>query len=456
MDRPTKGLGVGKEPERYSGYYDLNRTTDGHMFFFYFQAREDPENAPLVLWMTGCSSELAVFFENGPYRLSPNQTVEETTYGWDVSANMIFVDQPLYTGFSYSTSDDDRCFDEKCVSNDMLDFFLALYEVRPELAGKDLFITGESYAGHYVPAVASRLFRASKSGEVATPFPLKGLAIGNGLTNPAIQAGWWRYGAYADYLLANGKIGRTLYSYVSLINPLCRWSLGVCDQFKWQWECLLAVNFCQAVTFVPLMAANPGMNVYDIRKPCVGPLCYAEFEVLDTYLNLPEVQEGLGVNRKWKSCNMRVHAEMMEDWPHDFSHVLPELLAGGVRALIYAGDQDFICNWLGNRRWVDALPWAGAGDWRAARDARWTVDGEQAGVFRTAGPLTFLKVGGAGHMVPMDQPKHGLDMITRFIRDEPFGPQPEEDDDNFVLGQPIPRARAVSRRQGESGLHAVQ
>lgn len=60
---------------------------------------------------------------------------------------MIFVDQPLYTGFSYSTSDDDRCFDEKCVSNDMLDFFLALYEVRPELAGKDLFITGESYAG---------------------------------------------------------------------------------------------------------------------------------------------------------------------------------------------------------------------------------------------------------------------------------------------------------------------
>lgn len=73
--------------------------------------------------------------------------MEETTYGWDVSANMIFVDQPLYTGFSYSTSDDDRCFDEKCVSNDMLDFFLALYEVRPELAGKDLFITGESYAG---------------------------------------------------------------------------------------------------------------------------------------------------------------------------------------------------------------------------------------------------------------------------------------------------------------------
>lgn len=104
-----------------------------------------------------------------------------------------------------------------------------------------------------------------------------------------------QYGAYADYLLANGKIGRTLYSYVSLvraspprggwwvrcdllvatgtcrclppahlppppplptpqINPLCRWSLGVCDQFKWQWECLLAVNFCQAVTFVPLMA----------------------------------------------------------------------------------------------------------------------------------------------------------------------------------------------------------
>lgn len=247
------------------------------MFFFYFQARADPDNAPLVIWMTGpcalsghwilhgiaarqswmpkcrpclrsapyaggpgCSSELAVFFENGPYNLLQNETLEESRFGWDVSANMIFVDQPLNTGFSYSSSDEDRCYDEKCVSNDMLDFLLALFEARPELAGKDIYVTGESYAGHYVPAVASRLFHAHSARESAQPIQLKGLAIGNGLTNPRIQvrtcthdlfaslARWtvpnrvfhelcMKYGAYADYLRVNNKIGPTLYYYVTLV-----------------------------------------------------------------------------------------------------------------------------------------------------------------------------------------------------------------------------------------------
>lgn len=205
------------------------------------------------------------------------------------------------------------------------------------------------------------------------------------------------------------------------MEPLCGYGLQVCDLLNWDWECLMAINLCQMVTFVPLMAANPGMNVYDIRKPCKGPLCYTEFEVLDDYLNRPEVQARLGVNRRWKSCNMRVHAEMMGDWPHDFSHLLPEMLEAGVRTLIYAGDQDFICNWLGNRRWVDALPWANASGWHAARDRLWTVDGQQAGSFRSAGALSFLRVAQAGHMVPMDQPKHALDMLTRFINDQGFG-----------------------------------
>lgn len=56
------------------------------MFFFYFQARSDPENAPVVLWMTGgpgCSSELAVFFENGPWTINPDDlSLTETKHGY--------------------------------------------------------------------------------------------------------------------------------------------------------------------------------------------------------------------------------------------------------------------------------------------------------------------------------------------------------------------------------------
>lgn len=176
-------------PERYSGYFKLNRTYDAHMFFFFFEAREEPETAPVVLWMTGgpgCSSELAVFYENGPWNINEDLSLSETPYGWDRAAHMIYVDQPINTGFSWSEDDRDRCYDETCVSDDMLDFLQALWAARPELEGKDFYVTGESYAGHYVPAVASRVYQASKTGEINTKINLKGLAIGNGLTDPSI------------------------------------------------------------------------------------------------------------------------------------------------------------------------------------------------------------------------------------------------------------------------------
>ena len=48
-----------------------------------------------------------------------------------------------------------------------------------------------------------------------------------------------------------------------------------------------------------VMLLNPGMNVYDIRKPCVGPLCY-DFSRLDAYLAQPDVRKALGVgDRRW-------------------------------------------------------------------------------------------------------------------------------------------------------------
>lgn len=75
------------------------------------------------------------------------------------------------------------------------------------------------------------------------------------------------------------------------------------------------------------------------------------------------------------------------------------MMADGVRVLVYAGDRDLICNWLGNRRWVDALEWEGSAAWAGAADRVWEVQGEAAGEVRAAGPLSFVRMYKAGHMV---------------------------------------------------------
>lgn len=103
-----------------------------------------------------------------------------------------------------------------------------------------------------------------------------------------------------------------------------------------------------------------------------------------------------------------------------YDTVLPAMLNDGVRAVIYAGDKDLICNYVGNRAWVDALEWDDADKWAAAEDFEWATRGTKAGKVRSVGPLSFVQVYDAGHMVPMDQPVHALDMLTRFTSDKGF------------------------------------
>lgn len=420
----------GQKSRYHSGYFKLERSYDAHMFFFLFESRKQTEEKPpLVLWMTGgpgCSSEMAVFYENGPWNLKRgkdgNIRLEEKEYGWDNVADMIFVDQPINTGFSYSDDPDDRCYDEECVSKDMVDFMVALLDARPELRGRDFYVTGESYAGHYVPAVAFQVFLASqgKGQERLLDISLKGMAIGNGLTNPAIQ-----YGAYPEFAYQHGLISELSKNEMMSIYPACKYALETCDSYSIAIECVVAVQFCQATMFTPILVANPGINVYDYRKTCDGDLCY-DFSMLEEYLNQDEVKEMFGVPKEkvWEECNMGVHEDMMADWGHRFDTELPTMLKAGVRVMIYAGDKDIICNELGNRQWVDALEWKGSTQWSTAKNLTWHVDtGEEAGTVTEVGPLSFVSVKGAGHMVPMDQPKAALHMLTKFLNNERLSPE---------------------------------
>ena len=94
---------------------------------------------------------------------------------------------------------------------------------------------------------------------------------------------------------------------------------------------------------------------------------------------------------------------------------MPDLLENGIPVLVYAGDQDYICNWLGNQAWTLALPWSGQGAFNATTPADWSVAGAKAGELRSSGTFSFLRVLAAGHMVPRDQPEVALSMINSFV-----------------------------------------
>ncbi|KAG6734371.1 hypothetical protein I3842_01G270000 [Carya illinoinensis] len=380
---PVEDLG------HHAGYYNIEHSHAARMFYFFFESRNSKKD-PVVIWLTGgpgCSSELAMFYENGPFTIADNLTLVWNKYGWDQASNLLYVDQPTGTGFSYTSDSRD---------------------IRHNEEENDFYITGESYAGHYIPAFAARVHRGNKANE-GIHVNLKGFAIGNGLTDPAIQ-----YKAYTDYALDMGIISKSAYNRIKMVVPVCETAIKLCGT-DGTISCVASYFVCNTI-FSSIMALAGDTNYYDIRKKCEGSLCY-DFSNMEKFLNEKSVRNALGVgDMDFVSCSPTVYQAMLVDWMRNLEVGIPTLLEDGVNLLVYAGEYDLICNWLGNSRWVHAMEWSGQQQFVASPEVPFEVDGSEAGVLKSHGALSFLKVHDAGHMVPMDQPKASLEMLKRWTQ----------------------------------------
>jgi len=194
INSETPGYGPEKV-KQYSGYITIDgfRNDQGtHLYYWFFEARRNPSTAPLVLWLTGgpgCSSLTALFFENGPYIINDDLSLKLNPYSWNEVANVIWVDQPVGSGFSYADHFDDYVTDEDQVAEDLYQFMEGFFKLHPEYAKLGFFVVGESYAGHYVPAVSARIVKGNQEG--GKFINLQGAGIGNGWVDPDSQ-----YGSY--------------------------------------------------------------------------------------------------------------------------------------------------------------------------------------------------------------------------------------------------------------------
>jgi cathepsin A (carboxypeptidase C) len=398
-------------------------------FYWFFESRSTPSTDPLIIWLTGgpgCSSQLALLSENGPCApTADGLNTVNNPYSWNTNANIMWIDQPAGVGFSYGNKLTDGDSNEAEVSEDLYSFLQEFFTAHGQYLPNEFYVFGESYGGHYVPAISSRIYQGNQNKE-GLHINLKGLGIGNGLTNPVVQ-----YEYYPPMAMNNTYGIKTVSedAYQTMLDHLprcislakaCQVNVEVCDE---------ADTYCNLWETTPYY--NTGLNPYDIRKPCEGDLCY-DFTNIDTFLNLESTRQALHVSdevKEWKSCNTLVNVMFVQDWMKNFEKNLIPLLEDDIRVLIYAGDVDYICNWMGNKAWTVGLPWSGHEEFSAAKDVSW-VYGEgtsvTGGLVRSAsaakgeGSLTFLQVYEAGHMVPMDQPEAALSMLNTFLRNEPF------------------------------------
>lgn len=400
--------------KQYSGYLDVE-SEDKHFFYWFFESRNDPKNDPVVLWLNGgpgCSSLTGLFFELGSSAIDENLNPVYNPYSWNSNASVIFLDQPVNVGYSYSSG---SVSDTVAAGKDVYAFLELFFQQFPEYNGLDFHIAAESYGGHYVPVFASEILsHADRS------FNLTSVLIGNGLTDPLTQ--------YPEYevMACNGE--ESGYKPVldeaecegMLANlPRCLSFIESCYESQSVFSCVPASIYCNNGQIGPYQ--KTGRNVYDVRKMCEGSsLCYKGLEYIDKYLNQDVVKEKLGAEvDTYESCNFDVNRNFLfaGDWMKPYHKNVIDLLEKELPVLIYAGDKDFICNWLGNKAWTNALEWSGKEDFSNAKTEKmFSDDGKtQIGQVKNFDYFTFARMFDGGHMVPYDQPEASLAMLNRWL-----------------------------------------
>ncbi|KAF5502027.1 Pheromone-processing carboxypeptidase kex1 [Colletotrichum aenigma] len=167
---------------------------------WFHEARHDEQDAPLMIWFQGGpggSSLHGMLYENGPCLSDGANGTEFNPNSWTEHFNIIYLDQPAGVGFSYVDDYSDKTSypsraEESAV--DVISFIKLFYEAFPDFADADLHLAGESYAGRYIPSIASTILEyndfltsAPDIKAALATIPLRSLMLGNPWISPAEQ-----------------------------------------------------------------------------------------------------------------------------------------------------------------------------------------------------------------------------------------------------------------------------
>ncbi|KAJ7114342.1 serine carboxypeptidase [Mycena epipterygia] len=383
-----------------SGYGDL--TSSKSIFFWYFAARNNPSTAPLSLWFNGgpgSSSMIGLLQELGPCRITNDSaSVTLNPFSWNNNSNMLFIDQPVGVGFSHGTESVGTSQDAAADMWSFLQIFLKDSRFS-KLAANDLAIWTESYGGHYGPAFAAYFLSqntAIAAGKVSGQhLNLKTLGIGNGLTDPLSQ-----YPGYISYSQSNPYHPLVSPSVIASANASwntpttgCKDQIIACNNGGNNSVCSDAQSFCNGEILDPLIGT---FDVYYVPSGFDDPYPPDISSYLDS------VQTKIGAEVTWEETSDEVYGNFSDngDWMRSSLSHLEVVINSGVRVMIYDGDADYICNFMGVEAMIGKLNTNFSAKFNQQEFAPYLVNGQLAGQFKTAGTFSYVRVYGSGHEVP--------------------------------------------------------
>uniref|UniRef100_A0A8D0GM67 Carboxypeptidase n=1 Tax=Sphenodon punctatus TaxID=8508 RepID=A0A8D0GM67_SPHPU len=416
-----------REPKQAWGYVPVRSNTS--MFWWLYYANNSAKNfteLPLILWLQGGPGGSGCGFGNfeeiGPLDkdLKPRRTT------WVQAASVLFVDNPVGTGFSYVNDSSAFAKDIGTVSSDMMVLLGEFFKSKTEFQTVPFYIFSESYGGKMAAAIALDLHKAIEAGKMKCNF--LGVALGDSWISPLDSVLSWGPYLYSISLLDDQGLEEVTAAAKKVLDAVNKKQYKLATLLWSATEDIIETN-TNGVSFYNIMTSDPptatvsdheNLHFVNLYQRHVK---YLHKDKLSDLMNGP-IRKKLKVipsSVKWGGQSQDVFKHMAEDFMRPAINIVDNLLAANVNVTIYNGQLDLIVDTMGQEAWVRKLKWPrlekfSKQKWKPLYTCSKSTD--TAAFYKSLDNLAFYWILKAGHMVPVDQGDMALKMVRMVTQQE--------------------------------------
>ncbi|KAL5713049.1 sinapoylglucose--choline O-sinapoyltransferase [Ranunculus cassubicifolius] len=418
--------------ELETGFVSVDDFNEVNLFYYFVKSENKPSEDPLIVWYTGgpgCSVLTAFAFEFGPLLLKVEKyngslpTLVSNTHRWTKVANIIFLDAPVGTGYSYSRSWQGSYTSDTKSAKQTYTFIRKWLINHPEFLSNPLYVGGDSYSRKTVPIVAQDISDGIFAWEPSTDSEEESnsrIPFAHGME--IISDELFEKNCHGNY--ANVDPHNT--PCIEDVEAMSECTSGLCIAHILEPNCVV-VSPKTTLTLRKRSKLEENASNNILSTPATPGLECRNYAYMLSYFWANDISmfaRHLTLKRFDKFYRLKFSEESTEEWVQckkgGFNYLVDVEKSTQYHANLskrnYRGDHDFMVPFLGTQTWIRSLNYSISEDWRP-----WIVEGQIAGYTRTyTNNMTYATVKGAGHIAPEYKPKECLSMVKRWLSYEPL------------------------------------
>ncbi|XP_005999984.1 retinoid-inducible serine carboxypeptidase [Latimeria chalumnae] len=419
------GAVISKDSKEVWGYVKVRK--DAYMFWWLYYANSPGKNftnLPLVMWLQGgpggSGTGFGNFEEIGPL----DKDLKQRNTTWVQVSSVLFVDNPVGTGYSYTTDDDAFAKDVSTVASDMMVLLKEFFESKKEFQHVPFYIFSESYGGKMASAISMQLYKAIQEKKIQCNFA--GVALGDSWISPLDSVLSWGPYLYGISLLDDSGLGDVTAAAKRVQDAVLKGDYAEATEEWSNTENVIELN-TNGVNFYNILTHASDEKLLATENSFLANLYSRHLKPLHK-MPLSELMNG-PIRKKlkiipdfvtWGGQSQDVFSSMVEDFMKPVIDTVDELLTAKVNVTVYNGQLDLIVDTIGQEAWVKKLKWPGLTQFNKLKWKPLSVSPstDTAAFYKCYQNFAFYWILKAGHMVPSDQGDMALKLLRMVTNQE--------------------------------------